>query len=183
MTKVAYTRATAYPDLSNIGDCTNFASQCLLASGVHMQNEWCINKLHNNNPVPTIENINDGWSYSLIYGYNYLGGASPWISVLAFSSYWNSHSTQHTNVSANSVINNPDYSFGLPFNCGDVIVCKDGITPKHALYIVGYTHTSSGRTYVVASHTSDYANRNLITVAQNISAEYSFPSFEFYSMN
>lgn len=173
--EVATTRVVTYPDLSAMGDCTNFVSQCMLAGGVHMQNQWYIDKLHNNNPTPTQSNINDGWEYRL------LNGVSPWISVETFCTYWDSYAS-HETITASSVINNPDESFSRPFTVGDVIICKDGSVAKHALYIVDYVNVGNGMTYVVASHTNDYCDRTLVQVAQSITSDYFNPVFEFYSM-
>ncbi len=36
---------SAYPDLSSMGgDCTNFVSQCMVASGIHYRNSWYVYK-------------------------------------------------------------------------------------------------------------------------------------------
>lgn len=62
--KVYNKRVETYPNLNALGDCTNFVSQCMLAGGVHIQNEWYIKKftiitlLQQEIQLTTVGNIN-----------------------------------------------------------------------------------------------------------------------------
>lgn len=81
---------SAYPNLSTCndevgGDCANFVSQCMLASGIHYQNSWYVYRKNGNYFVPTtVKQLNNTWK---------LADSSPWISARQFANYWKSNST------------------------------------------------------------------------------------------
>ena len=54
-----------YPNLNPLGDCANFASQCMLAGGMHYQNDWKIYRKNNNYPQPANrEQLDNSWNYA-----------------------------------------------------------------------------------------------------------------------
>lgn len=66
------------------GDCANFVSQCLNASGFKYQDEWRINKWNDNYPYPANSSqLDNSWET-----YTNILGISPWISAQGFQDFW-----------------------------------------------------------------------------------------------
>ncbi len=95
-TKYAYsnaknTKSVTYPYLGGIGgDCANFVSQCMAASGIHYDSDWFIYKKNGDYPRPTdINQFNNSWEVKSF-------GASPWISAPEFGNHWSKRVSYYT---------------------------------------------------------------------------------------
>lgn len=86
-TKNVYSSVPAYPNLRNMGgDCANFVSQCMLAGGIHYQDNWYIQKDDNKNPSPlNVNQLDASWR---------LADPSPWISAKQFNLFWSKNIKQ-----------------------------------------------------------------------------------------
>ena len=106
----------AYPKLTagqgTTGDCANFVSQCMLASGIHFQNDWWVYRKNGNYSAPNgIPQLNDTWE---------LADPSPWISAVSFAEYWKEQRTIYY-CKGSYITENPDEIANLDITEGDVI--------------------------------------------------------------
>lgn len=156
-TSYAYSNAensiqVTYPYIYG-GDCANFVSQCMVASGIHYQGSWRIYKKNNNYLrfySNEIDKLNNSWQ---------LSSPSPWISAKYFSKYWSNKSKTYDitgkNLASGKTIPN---NFGV----GDVVqygnkVINYGIVSDfeavHTMYITGFN--SNTNEYIVSYHSGD----------------------------
>lgn len=166
-------RVSAYPNCNNIGgDCANFVSQCLLASGIHYQNDWYVYRKNNNYSSPTtVDQLNNSWE---------LSDPSPWISAKQFGKYWKSNVTYYK-YKGSDITSDPSLAYNLPIQKGDVIQYATSILgllgdSKHTMYITGYENSS----YTVVYHSSDTSTPvNLLSICASHPDYY----FIFYDIN
>ena len=146
----------AYPNLSNFGgDCTNFVSQCMLASGRHIDNSaWGIyRKNRNNTEISNVNQLNDSWA---------LTDPSPWISAKQFKKYWSDRVSTYT-LKGSEILKDPSKAWNLPIVQGCVIQKADNFLgiqgdATHSMYITGYENNS----YLLTDHTTNTLNKNLL---------------------
>lgn len=179
-------RPVTYPDCEQLGgDCTNFVSQCMLASGVHFRDEWMINKKSGNYPRPvSAAQLDDSWELKTIGGIFGYGASSPWISAEKFREFWK-HKVQIEFFSGEFIRDHSDKIIQKDFVRGDVIQVIDNNEAFHTMYITGYSRYNGQLSYTVTYHSSDNKNRNLLELLKNGSAHgKKFVEFQycFYKM-
>lgn len=164
--KVNYNQAPiTYPYFMSSfgGDCTNFVSQCLLASGVEFKGQWRIKKLNKNNQyIYNVNQLNDSWSLQQLSS-----GASPWISAEGFCDYWY-FEVPAFYCSGNYLLENYEYIFkNKDIGMGDVVQYMDSWgNPEHTMYISGYNHYNGKMFYSVSAHTNSIYQKNLLEIAK-----------------
>lgn len=170
----------SYPNVSNMskkilglitipngGDCANFVSQCLLASGVHYQNNWYVYRKNENYSAPTTNTeLNNTWE---------LSDPSPWISAKEFKKYWEQNVKTYT-YKASEILNNPSLAWNLDIHTGDVIQLAsqkgNSINGWHTMYIRGYTTYSGQSTYNLTYHSKNIEAKSLLEVCKDNSDSY-----------
>lgn len=153
--------------ISSGGDCANFVSQCLLASGIHYQNNWGVYRKNENYSTPTTTaQLNNTWE---------LTDPSPWISAKEFKSYWEQHVTTYT-YTASEILENPELAMNLDLHKGDVIqlASKKGnsLNGWHTMYIRDYTTYSGNSTYELTYHSANTEAKSLLQICQGNSDSY-----------
>ena len=92
---------TAYPNCEGYGgDCTNFASQCVNARGLHYSGDWYMYKINNLNPQPS-----NTFTFRISWG---TGDPAAWVNAQDFRNYWLNDSRTSVGKSfvANDIIDN-----------------------------------------------------------------------------
>lgn len=177
--KAAYNkRNPAFPNFSQ--NCANFVSQCMLASGIHMRDEWYVDRKNDKYPSPSGDTqIDHSWTLRTMGGFLGFGASSPWISAPRFQDFWTPRVTD-SSFTCSSVKSDPTQVYNANYGIGDVVQLLSGGKAWHTLYIVGYmTDSQTNRlTYQMASNTSDYADKSLVEIARN----YPNDTFRFYKM-
>lgn len=155
--------------IQNGGDCANFVSQCLLASGIHYQNDWYVYRKNSNYSTPTTtEQLNNSWE---------IADPSPWISAKAFKEYWEQHVTTYT-YSASEILANPELAINLGLHKGDVIqlasrtILGGSINGWHTMYITDYTTYSGHSTYDLTYHSTNTEHKSLLEICEGNSDSY-----------
>jgi hypothetical protein len=157
----------AYPNVTNIGgDCVNFVSQCLLASGVHYQGSWYVYRNNGNYSVPTsISELDNTWS---------LADPSPWISANEFAAHWKSIKGYEA-FKGSYITANPTEVFKKIYVAGDVVQQADCISifgvdfigdPSHTMYIYDYKIENGQPTYVLTYHDTNKHQKSLLQICK-----------------
>ena len=89
------------------GDCTNFVSQCMLASGMHFIDDWQILRKNGNyTEINNVEQLNNSW---------YLADPSPWISATEFRKFWVSRTSNGAyKATGQAILDNPNMVWNSP---------------------------------------------------------------------
>lgn len=157
------------------GDCANFASQCMLAGGVHLQNNWYIYKKTGGFSAPyNTTQLNSSWQ---------LSDPSPWISAKEFEKYWEKNCRKVTEIKGKDLLNSWEWYINSGFTPGDVVQYLDDSilfkNAEHTMYITGVAPYSDGQfCFTVTYHSTDALDRNLLSVC----AQYPNRIFKFYDM-
>lgn len=153
----------AYPNCRGLGgDCANFASQCMLAAGIHFENEWYTYRKNGNYSTPvTVDQLNDSWS---------LAAPSPWISAKEFEKYWTSRKNTLV-IKGSDILSTPRWYENSGFYMADVVQeLSDGFLgigrqAVHTMYITGVGTAANGDTgFKVSYHSSDRQNVSLLDI-------------------
>ncbi|MGN0595671.1 MAG: RICIN domain-containing protein [Hominimerdicola sp.] len=167
-------RTMTYPDMDGLGgDCTNFVSQCLLAGGIHFQNDWYVYKKNKSNSRPANTNQLDySWT---------LEDPSPWISAKQFNKYFDRFIKTQT-YKGSYILSNPNIIYNLGYYKGDVILIMDGgmlfgsYLPFHSMIITDYGKYNGYKNFRVTYHSNDSVDVNLLEIAKIYPDSY----FRFY---
>jgi hypothetical protein len=159
---------SAYPRCS--ADCTNFASQCLLASGFHYQNDWQIYR--KNDKYNTDINKNDQLKYSWDTSV-----PGPWLSAPNFKNYWGARISNIYQAKGSDIVNNPSLAWNLPISQGCIIqMAKSNFgsvaDPHHTMYVTGYLNDGTNNTYLLTYHSSDTLSKSLLDICRANPDEY-----------
>lgn len=161
---------STYPDVNGLGgDCANFVSQCMAASGIHYTSKWYIYKKNNSYLAPSNTNqLDNSWG---------LSSPSPWISAKYFNKYWSDCSYTVT-YSAKDLLNKP--SIPSRIGIGDVVQYSSnsswGFEGEHTMYITGYD--LSNNSFLVSYHTSNTKDKKLYEICKNNSNK----TFRFFDV-
>lgn len=173
---------TTYPDLSKMdGDCANFVSQCMVASGIHYQNSWYVYKKNNQYLQPDYPPKNSGLPdfYQLDYSWK-LEDPSPWISAKYFNSYWSKKVNCYT-YSGSDLAKNKYVSGSI--GAGDVVQYGTSFLgtfqAKHTMYITG--RDNSVNEYTVCAHTNNRNDIELINLIKKSDTLKGY-TFRFFDM-
>lgn len=172
-TSYAYSNALSkssvtYPYLDSLGgDCANFVSQCLVASGVHYSGNWYIYKKNNDNNSPSeVSQLNNSWQ---------LSSPSPWISAVKFGDYWSNKATNYT-YTGNQLYNGEYVNSNI--GVGDVVQYgnKDlwNYEGEHTMYITGRNNNK----ITVSYHSLGQRDAELNTLYEMNKGKY----FRFYNI-
>lgn len=157
-----------YPNLEEWGgDCTNYVSQCLLAEGIHMSDNWYIYKKNSifENPSNTI---------TLRYSWD-TGNPAPWINANEFLKYWKD-SNKLEKIGAGYpdwVMNNPQSAYDqTKLQIGDVIQLatksdNNLFTAFHSMFITDIKYKNNIPIYYISEHTNSEANKSLIDICNS----------------
>ncbi|GHV08285.1 hypothetical protein FACS1894217_10480 [Clostridia bacterium] len=166
-------RVPAYPDTSDMGgDCTDFASQCLLASGIHFFDDWKVDRKNNTYPKPTnTTQLNNSWT---------LTSPSPWISANTFRHFWINRTTFET-YTGSYILAHKSEIYNRPFYVGDIIQImydSNGVPGNawHTMYITSYGTYNGNMSFQLTYHTVDTLNKNLLQIC----AAYPSDHFRFF---
>lgn len=159
-----------YPYLSG-GDCANFVSQCMVASGIHYKEDWYIYKKNNNYLAfdhTDINKLNNSWE---------LSSPSPWISAKYFSSYWTQNAYDLCTASGKDLYNGKS-TVKSCIGVGDVVQYGKntifGYEGEHTMYITN----RNGNNITVSYHSNDSKNVSL----NQLYNKYSDKVFRFYDV-
>ena len=150
----------AYPNLSNMGgDCTNFVSQCMLASGIHSRDNWYIYRKNlNYTQTNNVSQLNNSFE---------LSDPSPWISAEQFKEFWVSRTTNGAyKATGQQILDNPDVVWSKPITQGCVIQKADNWlgkigTVRHSMYITGYLNDGVDNTFLLTYHSTNTLDKSL----------------------
>lgn len=169
----------AFPNTSNIGgDCTDFASQCMLASGTHYKDNWYTYRKSANYDAPVnTSQLNNSWI---------LSDPSPWISANEFKKYWYPKVKNCWYCKGQYIIDHPSEIFNLSITTGDVIQIAnssifsgiDNIDAWHSMFVTGYSNNNGNNTYSLTYHSVNTKDKDLLTIANSYKNYY----FIFYDI-
>lgn len=154
----------AYPNLNALGDCANFASQCMLAGGMHYQNDWKIYRKNNNYPAPANkEQLDNTWELCP-------PKTSPWTSAKQFGNYWKSAIGYYA-FKGSYAYNHPQEIMDLNIKEGDVMQEAKNILntigdSTHTMYITGYGTYDSKPSYTVTGHSYERIDKPLLEICK-----------------
>lgn len=167
----------AYPRFTDNfgGDCTNFVSQCMLASGIHFKDDWNILRKNGDYTfISSVSQLNNSWS---------LSDPSPWISAEAFKNYWVSHVSQGAyKATGQQILDNPNMIWNTPVTQGCVVQTAkkewNGNVGEahHSMYVSGYGNYGSYETLLLSYHSNDTVLKSLLDVCKTAPNDY----FLFY---
>lgn len=163
----------AFPRCS--ADCTNFASQCLLASGFHYGGDWKIYRKNNtyNTDISSNSQLTYSWDTSV---------PGPWVTATNFKNYWQGRISSVYQYKGSEIANNPSLAWNLPITQGCIIQMAQSswgsIVPHHTMYVSGYLNDGTNNTYLLTYHSTDTLARSLLDICRANPDEY----FLFFKM-
>lgn len=121
-------------------DCTNFASQCMLAGGIHFQGKWWIYKNNNKYPKPANgTQFDDSWSVDTMGGILGFGASSPWVSAKQFNNFWSGIVSRTDTFTVSYAKSHKPNLYALSYYVGDIIMILDSKSNGyHTMCITGY---------------------------------------------
>lgn len=148
------------------GDCTNYVSQCLLAEGIHMHENWYIYKKNNWNPTPdSTVKLRLSWD---------VGDTLPWINADDFKWFWGSGKTKATGIKTDEI--NSDFQWvdnEADLNVGDVIqLAKIENNTLGTAYHSMYVSSIKNNVYYISSHTNPTESKSIVDVARDNRGKY-----------
>lgn len=154
-------------------DCTNFVSQCLLASGIHYRDEWYIyrkNGFYHNN-IDANYQVNYSWDISNTW---------CWPVAQNFRNFWLDRVSKKYMIKGSAIVQNPQAVWNLGITRGTVVQIADynnGLQDSwHSMIVTGYTDNSDG--YILTYHTDNTLSKTLAEVANSYQDKY-FVFLEF----
>lgn len=174
----------AFPNLTNFNnrtaDCANFASQCLLASGVHYDGDWKIYRKNLNVDQPAnTQELDNTWELCQ-------PKTSPWVSAKEFGDYWRTKTTPEA-FTVNYILDHPDEIFSKTYFSGDIIqvaVNRLGFVAEseHTMYISGYNSYNGHQNFALTYHSVSKKDKNLLQICQEYKNSGENPYMVFFSI-
>lgn len=176
----SHQRLDAYPDCSDSkigGDCTNFASQCMLAAGIHQFGDWYMKRKNTNyHYITNVNQLNNSWR---------LADPSPWISATEFKKMMEKYCGRYCEYTGESLAKNPYKPLDDWMTLGDVVqyaetFLETDIIKKvhHTMYVTGQDYYNIGdKQYInlqVSYHSVDNKNIDLTDIAK------AYPKYRFF---
>lgn len=163
-------RSTTFPAVDALGgDCANFASQAMLAGGVHYQGSWGVYKKNHTYLAPqNVSQLNNSRT---------LSDPSPWINAKQFNTFWSSRVRTET-YTGQYILDHSSEIFNRPFYIGDVIQILNGSTGSHTMYITGYSSYNGKSSLSLTYHSTNAKDKNLLEIA----ADYRTYNFRFFTI-
>lgn len=159
----------AYPNLTSMGgDCANFVSQCMLASGIHYYGDWRVYRKNSTYSKPVnVDQLNSTWE---------LSDPSPWISAKYFSKFWKQKTNYHV-YKGSYITSHPNEILNLNVTKGDVIQYAGSVlgvegSAEHTMYITDYGQYNGNTSYVLTYHSSETKAKNLLEICANLPDKY-----------
>ena len=169
-----------YPNLESAGgDCTNFASQCLLAQGIHMVDNWYIYKKNTMFESPSnVLTLRLTWD---------TGDPAPWINANDFKDYWGAYHVEKAVACTGDWLYNNIQSMyeETKLGVGDIIqlayITGDGgLGSAHHTMVVSSVKSNNGKNvYHIAEHTNSAYDKSIEEIAKDNKNEY-FIFYKFY---
>lgn len=147
-----------YPNLHYLGgDCTNFASQCLVAGGKVMDDAWrCVRRNNIYNTPASVAQLEESWSIT-----------NSWMNSSSFDSYWAVNGREVYQCLVAEYASDPFEYFLLPIYEGDIIQLQKPFLwwyeAEHTMVIVGYNEDRGD--FIYAAHTN---STNSSTILNNV---------------
>ncbi len=159
---------SAYPGCSS--DCTNFASQCLLATGLHYDSDW---RIYRKNGT---YNTNIDSNYKLKYSWD-TSVPGSWVTAKNFKDYWLRRSSNVYKLLGSSIVNDPSVAWNLPISIGCVIQISEVVNgvskdPYHTMYISDYTNDGGNKTYKLTYHSTNTESKSLLDICRTYPDQY-----------
>lgn len=156
-----------YPAFDKWGnDCANFASQCMLAGGVHFQDQWWIFKNNNSYLHPeSSSQFDNSWDVATIGGFLGIGASSPWISASKFCDFWSAR-VSYDDFTGAYITANPSIVYSKPYYRGDVISMMSSGDAYHTMYISGYGTYDGYNTFMLTYHSNNTQYKSLLEIAE-----------------
>lgn len=174
----------AYPNLTNFegstADCANFASQCLLSSGIHYDGDWRVYRKNFNYSQPTnAGELDNTWDLCQ-------PRTSPWISAKQFGDYWRTKTTPGV-YDANYILNHPGEIFSKIYQKGDIIqIAKNNFgfvaESEHTMFISDYTTYNGITNFALTYHSNSAKDKNLIQICEEYKNQGKNPYFVFFKI-
>lgn len=174
----------AYPYLINFNghtaNCANFVSQCMLASGIHYDNDWKVYRKNFNYDVPSnVNELNDTWELCQ-------PKTSPWISAKKFGEYW----IKKVNIKkfdVNYILNHPTEIYAQNFYKGDVVqIAQNNLgflgASEHTMFITRYGKYNGIMNFELTYSSNPTINKNLIQICQEYRNKGQNPYIVFFRM-
>lgn len=163
----------AYPDMRDWGaDCTNFVSQCLLASGKHYQDDWKVYRKNDAYSKPTsVQQLDESWELCQ-------PKTSPWTSAQEFYNYWKNRSSYRYIKGSDIVANSSNAVLQTNLNEGDVIqyaefnIFGQPSQVNHTMYVTG----RNSNNYYLTYHSESRLDKSLVEICNDLPNKY----FIFY---
>ncbi len=159
-----------------IQDCTNFVSQCLLASGIHYQDDW---KIYRKNGLYTDVSHN----YQLTYSWD-VSVPGPWLGAQNFRNFFGGGRVSNVYFAKGSFITeNPSVIANLPLTKGCVVQMADNVDGEmsdsyHTLFITDYVNNGNNSTYLLTYHSIETLDKSLLDICSASPDEF-FLFYEF----
>lgn len=153
----------AYPKFE--ADCTNFVSQCMIASGIHYRSEWYIYRKNNKYNTPTNNTqTKNSWDLKL---------PGPWTVANNFKEYWISKSSKVYKAKGADIIANPSILLNTLITKGTVVQIANADSNLignsfHSMYITEH----SGNTFYLTYHSENTVSKNLLDICKNYKDKY-----------
>ena len=162
----------AYPKFSK--DCTNFVSQCMIASGIHYRDNWYIYRKNGNYNTPTSNSqTSNSWTVDI---------SGPWSLANNYKSFWVSKVSKAYKVKGADITANPSIVWNVPITQGCVVQIANVTSDNklgdafHSMYITGYLSNGSNSTYLCTYHANDTLSKSLLDICKSYPNNY----FLFY---
>ena len=171
---------SAFPNVEGMGgNCANFVSQVLLASGVPYRDDWKVYRKNGNYSRPiNVAQLNDSWELVA-------PRTSPWVSTPEFYRFWKPRVTTLV-MTGQQLLDNAQALWNANFLDGMVVqyatrnILGNVSTPQHSMIIRGTGAYKGQMSYTVTfqSSTGNHVNSmNLLQVAE----KYKNYAFIFYA--
>lgn len=162
------TNVFLYPRFSeSSGDCTNFASQCLLASGIHYREDWYIYRKNG------FYHKNIAHNYQLNYSWDISNNAC-WSAAQNFRDFWVDRVSNCFMAKGSAIAGNPEAMWNLSIARGTIVQIANydnGLKDSfHSMMITGYTDNADG--YILTYHSNDTLRKTLTEVARQYPDQY-----------
>ena len=163
------------------GDCTDFASQCMLAAGTgHYNGNWKVYRKNGTYSAPkNVDELNNSWELCHPF-------TSPWLSAKEFSKFWKSKRVEY--YTGAEIAKNNDLAWQASVSRGDIIqIALPGSygtigDPIHTMYIQELDFINE--TYKLSYHSDDYSTATNSKTLKDIVNDKSYAQcyFIFYQM-
>lgn len=174
----------AYPNLTTFNghtaDCANFASQCLLASGIHYDGDWKVYRKNFENDQPTnTQQLDSTWELCQ-------PKTSPWISAKEFGDYLRTKTNPEA-YTVDYILKHPEEIFNKNFYKGDIVQIATNrlgflAESEHTMFITDYNKYNGLQSFALTYHSYSQLDKNLLQICQEYKNQGKNPFIVFFSI-